>query len=410
MLSAKAGVSPPQFAGTRTWKDYKLGDLCRNISYGYTESASLEAIGPKFLRITDIVSGRVNWTAVPYCQISSDHHAKYKLQAGDIVIARTGASTGHTYTIKPSDLKHDAIFASYLIRYRVDNKKADPYFVGQLLTSSIWKGFVEGILGGSAQPGANAKLFADFDILLPPLPEQRAIAAVLSSLDDKIDLLHRQNKTLEGLAETIFRCFFVDNQKKTWKESTVDELAHHDKTSISPNRNPSTLFHHYSIPAFDESHMPICELGALIQSNKYKVTEDVILFSKLNPHRDKRLWLVPGSIPENSICSTEFQVIKPKARQYLFFLYGFVGYSENYDQIAAGVGGTSGSHQRIGPEVIFKTKCFLPDDTTLTKYNEMVEGVFKKTHNNRAEMRDLSRLRDMILPKLMSGEVRVNQN
>ena len=129
--------------------------------------------------------------------------------------------------------------------------------------------------------------------------------------------------------------------------------------------------------------MPIPELGTLIQSNKYKVIKNTILFSKLNPHKDKRVWLIPSSIAENSVCSTEFQVMNPKAEKYLFFLYGFISHPENYDEIAAGVGGTSGSHQRIDPEVIFKFKCFLPDDSTLTNYNEIVEPIFGKMHHNR---------------------------
>ncbi len=389
------------------WKECKLGEICSDVSYGYTESASLDPIGPKFLRITDIVPGRVTWANVPYCHVSSKDHAKYRLSEGDIVIARTGATTGYTYTMKSNDLKYDAVFASYLIRYRVDDQKAAPFFVGHLLTSSIWKGFVDGILGGSAQPGANAKQFADFEILLPPLPEQRAIAGLLSSLDDKIDLLHRQNKTLEGMAEALYRHFFVDNRQATWQECTVGKVADHEKTSIHPNRKPDTLFYHYSIPAFDESHMPVHELGALIQSNKYKVLKDTVLFSKLNPHKDKRVWLVPSSIAENSVCSTEFQVMNPKAEKYLFFLYGFIFHPENYDYIAAGVGGTSSSHQRIDPEVIFKFKCFLPDDTTLTNFNEIIKPIFSKMQHNRKSIQTLIHQRDMLLPKLMSGEVRV---
>ena len=195
------------------------------MSYGYTESASLDPIGPKFLRITDIVPGRVTWANVPYCHVSSKDHAKYRLSEGDIVIARTGATTGYTYTMKPNDLKYDAVFASYLIRYRVDDQKAAPSFVGHLLTSSIWKGFVDGILGGSAQPGANAKQFADFEILLPPLPEQQAIAGVLSSLDDKIDLLHRQNKTLEGMGEALWRQMFVEEADLEWTKGKLGDVA-----------------------------------------------------------------------------------------------------------------------------------------------------------------------------------------
>ena len=115
--------------------------------------------------------------------ISSNHNSKnrrgklkYKLQIGDIVIARTGATTGYNKIIK---IDTDAIFASYLIRYKINVSIANPFYIGHLLRSSIWNSFVEGILGGSAQPGANAKQFASFEFPLPPLPEQQSIAEVL---------------------------------------------------------------------------------------------------------------------------------------------------------------------------------------------------------------------------------------
>lgn len=260
---------------------------------------------------------------------------------------------------------------------------------------------------GTRMPRADWHFVKDTIWQFPPLPEQRAIAGVLSSLDDKIDLLHRQNKTLEGMAEAVFRHFFVDNRKATWQECTVSKLADHEKTSIHPNRNPDTLFYHYSIPAFDESHTPVHELGALIQSNKYEVMKNTILFSKLNPHKDKRVWLIPSSIARNSVCSTEFQVMNPKAEKHLFFLYGFISHPENYGQIAAGVGGTSSSHQRIDPEVIFAFKCFLPDDTTLTEYNAVVTPIYSKMQHNLKAVQTLKRQRDLLLPKLISGEVRV---
>jgi len=123
------------------WSKKSLGDLCSDISYGYTESASSIKIGPKFLRITDIVSGNVKWDSVPYCKISSENENKYRLQKGDILIARTGATTGYNYTIKENDPFYDSVFASYLIRYRIDSKKAYAFYVGQVLQSKTWMNF-----------------------------------------------------------------------------------------------------------------------------------------------------------------------------------------------------------------------------------------------------------------------------
>jgi type I restriction enzyme S subunit len=204
------------------WREMTLADISSDISYGYTESAKSEKIGPKFLRITDIANGRLNWDTVPYCPISVEDFVKYKLSPGDIVVARTGATTGANYIIKNND-PTEAVFASYLIRYRIDQSYADPNFIGQVLRSITWQDYVDSIAGGSAQPGANAKQLGSFPILLPPLPEQRAIASVLSSLDNKIDLLHRQNKTLEAMAETLFRQWFVEEADEGWEEGKLPD-------------------------------------------------------------------------------------------------------------------------------------------------------------------------------------------
>src|SRR5690606_30809748 len=195
------------------WKETTLADLCTDISYGYTESAKQEKVGPKFLRITDIANGRLDWDKVPYCPITDDNFKKYQLLPGDIVVARTGATTGANYTIKDND-PNDVVYASYLIRYKIDKNLANPFYIGQLLQSPNWREYIDAIAGGSAQPGANAKQLGSFEILLPPLPQQRAIASVLSSLDDKIDLLHRQNATLEKMAETLFRQWFVEEESE----------------------------------------------------------------------------------------------------------------------------------------------------------------------------------------------------
>ena len=149
------------------WKEYTLENLCEDISYGYTESASSEPIGPKFLRITDIVPTRINWADVPYCKITDANYKKYKLEIGDIVIARTGATTGYNKTIKDNV---DSVFASYLIRYKIDRSMVCPLYIGFVLQSNSWYDYVDAIAGGSAQPGANAKQLGSYEILLPPLP------------------------------------------------------------------------------------------------------------------------------------------------------------------------------------------------------------------------------------------------
>jgi len=189
------------------WRGTTLGNLSLDVSYGYTASANFENGQSKFLRITDIQNGIVNWKTVPYCSIDHQNYQKYKLLDGDIVIARTGNSTGENYLFCGDE---NVVFASYLVRFRIDKNIAYPRFVWYTLRTPDWWQFINNSKTGSAQAGANAKVLGSFPILLPPLPEQKAIARILGSLDDKIELNRRMNETLEAMARAIFKDWFVD--------------------------------------------------------------------------------------------------------------------------------------------------------------------------------------------------------
>ena len=291
------------------------------------------------------------------------------------------------------------------------NETCDRLYLYYSLKSADFQYYIREIATGTTIPNVPLKGLRQYPLLLPPLPEQRAIAGVLSSLDDKIDLLHRQNRTLEAMAETLFRQWFVepcrDGLPEGCEEVDVSFYADHEKISIHPNKMPETLFSHYSIPAFDSDKKPVQELGEKIKSNKYVVSGECILFSKLNPHKDKRIWLLPFMVNDNSVCSTEFQVVKPKNSKALFFIYGWLNHQENFNEISSGIGGTSGSHQRINPRTIFEFRCPHISDDRLEKYNEIITPVFTKTIVNHSQIKNLESTRDTLLPKLMCGEVRV---
>ena len=390
------------------WKETTLADLCEDISYGYTESAKQEKIGPKFLRITDIANGRLNWDKVPYCPISDDNFEKYRLLPGNIVIARTGATTGANYTIKTNDPKN-VVYASYLIRYKIDKNLANPFYIGQLLRSPSWNDYVDAIAGGSAQPGANAKQLGSYEILIPSLSEQNEIADVLSSLDNKIDLLHRQNKTLEQMAEVLFRQWFVEEASEDWGSFTIADFADHIKHHIKPQSEPIIEFYHYSLPAFDDGQRPAKELGQEIRSNKYLVQPRTILVSKLNP-RFPRVWAIPEDIHENSVCSTEFQVFKPKDDIFYEFLIFLFKSEQSKSQLTMAASGTSGSHQRVRPQDILNLEITLPNLELAIKFSKTVRPLILKQQKNQKQIFNLENLRDTLLPKLMSGEVKVSES
>lgn len=165
------------------WQIEKLSAIAK-IMYGHTAKSSSDMEGPKYLRITDIQDSRVDWNAVPSCPSLNGDFAKYSLQDGDIVFARTGATTGKSFLIKDAP---DAVFASYLIRVQADYSLLTPEFLSYFFqTPTYWETIDSGI-SGSAQGGFNAKKLGGLKIPIPPLPEQERIVAKLDTAFAAID-------------------------------------------------------------------------------------------------------------------------------------------------------------------------------------------------------------------------------
>ena len=183
----------------RNCKIMRLSDIATNIQYGFTQSSTTEKVGPKFLRITDIQGGQVNWKTVPYCNATEREFIKYELKTGDIVIARTGASTGENFYIyKPEK----AVFASYLIRLQFKKLSIARYMA--MHTRSIeYFDFITGILSGSAQPNANAQQLSSFEIKIPSEQLLEAFYALISIFDERKYYNLLQIRNLEKLREEL---------------------------------------------------------------------------------------------------------------------------------------------------------------------------------------------------------------
>ena len=388
------------------WKEVKLKTVCSDISYGYTASASKEKVGPKFLRITDITSGKINWDTVPYCKISEKDYHKYKLSVGDIVIARTGATTGYNAIIKNNI---DAVFASYLVRFKIDRKLADPFFIGYVLQSQNFKDYIDTIIGGSAQPGANAKQLADYEFPLPPLPEQKTIADVLSSIDDKIELLHRQNKTLEEMAMTLFRQWFIEPTKdglpEGWEEVSLgdSELSQIIPSGIKKFEGFKTYL------ATGDVEGTLIKGGVEITYNKRPSRANMqpekysVWFAKKEGVR-KLLMFDDYSNTDKYILSTGFTGLKTNELGH-YYIWCFI-LSEDFQDIKDSL--VSGSVQPDIPnEAVLQIFIPRPPDTVLLSFNEKVKPLFTKIQFNTSQIQTLEKLRDTLLPKLMSGEIRV---
>jgi len=392
------------------WKESKISELIEKANTGLDAIKRAPIVdynsGIKCLRIQD-VSQRKRFEDWGFCEVTDNNFKRFQLKTGDIIVARTGASIGVNSFIQ-KDLK--AVFNNGLIRIKVDENKILPEFLFYQFQSSYYRNYIESISGGtSTQPNMQINVLLDFEIRVPPLLEQKNIVDSIGSLDKKISLLHRQNKALEDLAETLFRQWFVEKIGEDWEELNLSNIANHVKNSINPSEQADTVFEHYSIPAFDEGQEPVSEAGNEIRSNKYQVLSNTILISKLNP-RTPRVWAMYGNVNEKiSICSTEFQVVKPNNDVDFGFIYCFLKSWNVMHELAGAAGGTSGSHQRVNPEVIFDLKLRYPPREKIDEFDEITKNFWMKIKNNRQQIRTLTQLRDTLLPKLMSGEVRVSE-
>ncbi|GHV22505.1 hypothetical protein FACS189494_09430 [Spirochaetia bacterium] len=188
------------FAGGRVGK---LKDFV-TTQYGFTASATNKNTGTRFLRITDIAQKFIDWSSVPFCNIPDHEMDKYQLQAGDIVVARTGATVGTAQII--GKLVPISVFASYLVRItpKLDEYK---YLLGLSITSEEYRLFIQTNAGGSAQPQANAQLMTEFDVFIPPDKMINSFNEQVKPFFEVIELnqveIARLNKLLETTVSSI---------------------------------------------------------------------------------------------------------------------------------------------------------------------------------------------------------------
>jgi type I restriction enzyme S subunit len=183
----------------RGWKVNELKDRMSNLQYGITTSATQEPLGPRFLRITDIQGGKVDWSAVPFCEISASDHERYRVRKADIFVARTGASTGeNVYVVDPPD----AVFASYLVRFQFADVN-----IGRIIASFMrtqdYRDFIGGIIGGSAQPNASAQTLSAALFPFPSSGIAKAYADLVKPMDERRAASERESQTLGALRDAL---------------------------------------------------------------------------------------------------------------------------------------------------------------------------------------------------------------
>jgi type I restriction enzyme S subunit len=400
---------------------YKFVDLINSgvllVSDGYrAKNEELGGDGPIFLRAAHVTDSHIDLSGVDRFQKEIAGKVASKLsQAGDVIVTTKGNSTGRVAFVDES--LPPFVYSPHLSFWRsLDQNVVWPGFLRYWSRGHEFRDQLNGLAASTDMaPYLSLVDQKRLCISLPEISEQRGTAGVLGALDDKIDLSRRMNEPLETIAREIFKSWFVnfdpaqEGQPWGFTQGTIGDLAGVLRNGVDPAEFEGEIFDHYSIPAFDEARLPKLDTGIEIKSLKFTVPSGVVLLSKLNP-RIPRVWMPAVAKERRSICSTEFLVVAPlelvEDRDYLYSLFSSPDFSERF---AARVTGTSGSHQRVRAEDLLKMECRVPESSARRRYSETVRPLFDRIALNQKESLTLATLRDTLLPKLLSGEIRVKQ-
>lgn len=388
----------------------KLNDLSigGKGSYGIAASAvERKADLPTYLRITDIFDdGTLNPNELK--SVDAPNSDKYILKPNDIVFARTGGSTGRNYFYDGSDGVF--VYAGFLIKFSIDPEKVNPKYVKYYCRSKQYNDWVQSFNTGSTRGNINAQTFGNMEIPLPDRKQQDYLVSILEPIDEKIKINKQINDNLEQQAQAIYHERFEtvspNDLPSDWRIVTLGEVATISNKSFNPLKEPEILLEHYSIPAFDEARFPVFELSTSIKSNKFIIDASCFMISKLNP-TTKRVWK-PYCLTGNAVCSTEFIVYKAKDKTITDFLYSVIDSNSFSDFMCSHVTGSTGSRQRTTPSDTLSYELILPSGDELAEFQSLVSPMYAQIRINAIENDRLKRLRDSLLPKLMSGEIDVS--
>lgn len=402
----------------------RFKDIIRSTQYGYTADETSKTEGAyKYLRITDIVPYFVNFETVPFCSISSNKVEQYLVHEGDILIARTGATTGYNYVV-PKGVKN-TVYASYLIRFNVDETKVLPLYMKYVLKSSYYYGFVYNHIGGSAQPGMNARVFGRFNIPNNTLPIQRRIASILSAYDNLIENNNRRIRLLEQMAENLYKEWFVrfrfpghekvemeNGLPKGWSIKKLGEFIRFERGvgygSKDIENGENVLLSMNNIRPY----------GGFIRdysrpfSGKYKEFQKVkkgdLIMSITDMTQDRRIIGYTGIVPQGKdnriICTHLIKLSSETSHSY--FLNGLFNYS-NLSRIIA-ERATGANVLGLTADILKNVKSLLPPIDLQLQYVTKVTPILEECFSLQDENENLTRQRDLLLPRLMSGKLEVN--
>lgn len=335
-------------------------------------------------------------------ELGFNSHKKRLIPKNSVLVTCIGSDMGKTV------LNSSNCFTNQQINSLIPNNSVIDHAFAYYLFKNNEAVFKSLGSDGTAVPILNKSDFENIDFLIPDLPEQKAIASVLSSLDDKIDLLHRQNKTLESMAETLFRQWFIEEAQEDWADCNITDLFEvRDGTHASPKQSVSgyplvTSKHIGSgIIDFNKTYL-ISEEDYSSINKRSKVEKFDILFSMIGTIGSTHIELsdeINYAIKNVGLLKTS------QNHDWKFYTYLWLLSSEGKDFIHATKSGSTQEYISLGSlrSIVFNK----PDNNTLRKFNNIAEIHFNKIYKNNKQIITLEKLRDTLLPKLMSGEVQV---
>ncbi|WP_420619808.1 restriction endonuclease subunit S [Candidatus Poriferisocius sp.] len=285
---------------------------------------------------------------------------------------------------------------------------------------------LKGHITGAAQPKLSQASLKRLSVTAPPYPVQTQIGEAIRALDGLIEDNRRRIEILEEMARLLYREWFVHFRfpghedvelvdsdlgpiPEGWGHSCLADEIKLERENVKPYEYPDEEFDHYSIPAFDDRGLPTLELGAEIRSNKYLVAGACVMVSKLNP-RFPRVWRVDRSDPaRRAVASTEFLVLAKPLKWKLVYVYGLVTSTDFASSLAATAGGTSTSHQRVKPADVMNMAVVSPPSDLVLSYSDQVQPMLKLADNLMLQNEVLREARDLLLPRLVSGELDVSE-
>jgi type I restriction enzyme, S subunit len=396
------------------WQETALSEAI-DIIGGGTPKTTISAFWSgdiPWLSVADFNTGRkyVYTTEKNITQLGLEKSSTKLLKKGDIIISARG--TVGVISMLGGNMAFNQ--SCYGIREKVD--LSDGNYIYYLLKDTVDN--LQKISHGGVFDTITRDTFKEIDILLPPLPEQKAIASVLSYLDDKIDLLHNQNKTLEAMAETLFRQWFVEEADEGWEEGCLGDFINvkhgyaFKGKFISTEKNNQVLITpgNFKIGGgFKFGKMKYFNGNDYPKDYVFSPNDLILTMTDLSKEGDTLGYsaLVPKHNPKEILFLHNQRVGRVEIKNNIskYFLY-FLMRTDDYQWfVLGGASGTSVLH--TSPTKICSYPFQVPPMSIIESFDNIVDKLISKTHENQKQIQTLEKLRDTLLPKLMSGEVRV---